>query len=97
MAEFYLLLLILPVSADCSVTLEGSCSVTHDGAKDRVEIIIKELIVKANISSHALDALLIPLVVQNMKLKNCAILNEEDENNTFTTPQKVIDVLLENL
>ena len=92
MAELHLLLVILPVSAGCSVTLEGSCSVTHDesdGYDTKGEINLKELTVKANMSTQALDALLAPLVVSKVVIQNCTILNEREENNTFTTPHEV--------
>ena len=65
-AELHLLLVILPISADCSVTLEGSCSVTYDESDDcddNGDINLKELKVKANLSPQALDALLSPLKV----------------------------------
>ena len=91
MTELHLLLIVLRVSPDCSVTVEGSCSVTHDESDDyaETEIELKELIVKANISSQALNALLVPLVVRKVTVLNCTILNEREENNTFATSLKV--------
>ena len=91
--DLHLLLMTLQVSSDCFVSLEGSCSVTND-ASDSYEatpvLKLKELIVKANMSTQALNALLIPLVVSKVTIQSCTLLNEGEENHTFNKHHEVI-------
>ena len=92
MIEFHLLLRILEETAESCLTIDGSCSITqHEGdiVKGEPEIRLKQLTVKANMSSQSLQALLAPLTVCKVTLQQCIILDEGQENNEFTKATKV--------
>ena len=90
--ELHLLLRILEETTESCLTIDGSCSITqHEGdiVKGEPEIRLKQLTVKANMSSQSLQALLAPLTVGKVMLQQCIILDKGKENNKFTKPHKV--------
>ena len=75
------------------MTISGSCSVMHDESDviDSANIInLQKLLIEVNISTQSLDALLTPLAVKLVKVQNCTILEEGNENNYFVTSLRVI-------
>ena len=64
----------------------------HEGeiVKGEPEIRLRQLTVKANMSSQSLQALLTPLTVGKVTLLQCVIMEEGKENNNFTKPGKVV-------
>ena len=98
-SELHLLLRTLAETADTCLTIDGSCSITqHDGdiVKDEPEIRLKQLTVKANMSSQSLQALLKPLAVGSVYIHDCNILNEGQENNLFTEQKEVCSCFMCN-
>ena len=87
-----MLLRTLEETTQSCLTIDGSCSITqYDGGIIQSEPVIrlKQLTVKASMSSQSLQALLAPLAVHKVKLQQCRILDEGKENNDFTRPIKV--------
>ena len=100
MSDLHLLLRILDETTESCLTIDGSCSITHhegETAKGEPEIRLKQLTVKASMSSQSLQALLTPLTVGNVYIHGCNILNEGQENNVFTEQQKVFLYFLPNV
>ena len=96
-SELHSLLRTQELTAESCLTIDGSCNITqHEGdiVKGEPEIRLKQLTVKANMSSQSLQALLIPLAVGKVTLQQCIILDEGKENNKFIEPIEVVSVFI---
>ena len=76
----------------CRLVINGSCSIVDDKAdiQDDSKINLKELIVKASMSTQTLSALLKPLVIIEVKLQDCTITDNDKENNLLPKELQVI-------
>ena len=75
----------------CCLIINGSCSIMQDTADIKTEskIYLAQVVVKASMSTETLIALLKPLEIGQMHLQDCTILDENKENNTSSTKQRV--------
>ena len=89
-SEFHVLLGILDNVSLCRLIISGSCSFTKDGDEADIPMIhLTNLIVKASMSTHTLSALLKPLVISEVRLQDCTVLDEDKENNVSPKESKV--------
>ena len=80
------------------IIIHGSCRIQHhegDIVQDEPEIRLKQLTVKANMSSQSLQALLAPLAADTVKLRQCIILDANKQTIDFA--EKLNEVAIHHL
>ena len=91
-SELHVLLRILQNISHCCLIINGSCSINQDEIEILAEprMHLQSLIVKASMSTQTLSNLLEPLVISEVKLQDCTIVDKDEEDNLLPEAIQVI-------